>query len=172
MTDWRAIVADHGPDVWRAVYRILTRDEDAWDSYQEVFLEAFRSAPRTLVRDWGAYLGTLATRRALDRLRRRIRDRELARVIDRLPAPEAGGPSPHEQVAAEELMDRIRSAVAELPERQAEVFWLSCIEGVGHPRIAEQLRITPGAVRMLLSRARSALAEALDSSPSTLRSEP
>ena len=52
MTDWKAIVAGHGPAVWRVVYRILAHHADAWDCYQEVFLEAFRSAPRTAVRDW------------------------------------------------------------------------------------------------------------------------
>lgn len=171
MTDWKAIVARHGPDVWRAVYRILAHHDDAWDCYQEVFLEAFRAAPRAVVRDWGAYLGALAARRAIDRLRRRIRLRELARAIDQIPAPEAGGPSPLERVAADELMGRVRLALAALPGRQAEVFWLSCIEGLRHEQIAAQLRTTPGAVRMLLSRARSALAESLNGSPVPLRSE-
>lgn len=171
MTDWNAIVAAHGPAVWRAVYRILAHHDDAWDCYQEVFLEAFRSSPRAAVRDWGAYLGTLAARRAIDRLRQRIRSRELALAIGQVP-PSASSASPQERFAADELMGQVRRALAALPGRQAEVFWLGCVEGLRHEQIAAQLRTTPGAVRMLLSRARSALAESLNGSNLPLRSEP
>lgn len=171
MTDWNAIVAAHGPNVWRAVYRILVHHDDAWDCYQEVFLEAFRSSPRAAVRDWGAYLGTLATRRAIDRLRQRIRSRELALASGHAPQPASAASSPQEIFAAAELMGQVRRALAALPGRQAEVFWLSCIEGLRHEQIAAQLRTTPGAVRMLLSRARSALAESLNGSTLPLRNE-
>lgn len=169
MPDWKAIEARHGPDVWRVVYRVLAHHADAWDCYQEVFLEAIRSAPRTAVRDWGAYLGTLAARRAIDRLRRRVRQREHTRTLEQVPTPSAADPSPHEQLAADELMGRVREAMTALPGRQAEVFWLSCVEGLRHEQIAAQLRTTAGAVRMLLNRARSALSESLNGVP--LRSE-
>ena len=58
-------------------------------------------------------------------------------------------------------MDRVRGALAGLPDRQAEVFWLSCIEGMPHDRIAAQLATTTGSVRVLLHRARAGLATAL-----------
>lgn len=161
MTDWGSIVARYGPDTWRIVYRILAHHADAWDCYQEVFLEVFRSPPRAPVRDWGAYLGTLASRRAIDRLRQRIRLRDLALAIDRVPVPEAIASPPHERLVAVELMGRLRLALAALPGRQAEVFWLSCVEGLRHEQIAAQLRITPCAVRMFLKRARSTLADSL-----------
>lgn len=172
MTDWKAIVAEHGPKVWRTVYRILAHHADAWDCYQEVFLEACRSAPRAAVRDWGAYLGTLAARRAIDRLRQRIRLRDLALALEQVPARAADEPEPHERLAAEELMDRVRRGLASIPERQAEVFWLSGVEGLPHERIAAQLRTSPGAVRVLLHRARTALAEALRETPIPTREEP
>ncbi len=85
-------------------------------------------------------------------------------AIGRVPTPAAADPSPQDRFAADELMGRVRRALATLLGRQAEVFWLGCVEGLGHDRIAAQLRTTPGAVRMLLSRARSALAESLNGS--------
>ena len=161
MIDWNAIESSHGPSVWRAVYRILAHHDDAWDCYQEVFLEAFRSSPTSTVRDWNAYLGTLASRRAIDRLRQRIRSRDQVLSINQVPSPESTDPSPQDRFAADELMGRVRQVLADLPGRQAEVFWLSCIEGLRHEQVAAQLDTTTGAVRMLLNRARSTIAESL-----------
>jgi RNA polymerase sigma-70 factor (ECF subfamily) len=162
MNDWEAIVAEHGPKVWRIAYRILADHADALDSYQETFLSAFRPPLRGPVLDWGAYLTTLAARRAIDRLRDRQRRRVLAIAIEQAPAPLARDPDPADAAAAAELMDRVRGTLAELPERQAEVFWLSCVEGLSHDRIAAQLGTTPGAVRVLVHRARAGLAAALN----------
>jgi len=44
-----------------------------------------------------------------------------------------------------------------LPEKKAEVFWLSCIEGISHPQIAEVMTVAVGEVRVLLHRARKRL---------------
>ena len=165
MTDWTAIVAEHGPRVWRVAYRVLADHADALDCYQETFLAAHRSAPGVAVRDWGAYLVALAARRAIDRLRERTRVRALVTALESVPAPAARGPGPADQAAAAELMDRVRRALVHLPDRQAEVFWVACVEGVPHDRIADQMRVTPGAVRVLLHRARAGLAEALAPTP-------
>ncbi len=171
MIDWDAIVLEHGPAVWRAAYRVLAHREDARECYQEVFLEAFRSSAKAPVRDWGAYLGTLAARRAIDRLRRRIRSREVDRASGPVPDPPAPDASPADRCEAEELMARVRLALAGLPPRQAEVFWLGGVEGLRHDRIAAQLGTSPGAVRMLLSRARAALAATLAGSPAPARTQ-
>jgi RNA polymerase sigma factor (sigma-70 family) len=56
-----------------------------------------------------------------------------------------------------ELMDRVRDGMAELPDKQAEVFWLSCIEGLPHQQIGLLLDIPQGEVRVLLHRARKHL---------------
>ena len=44
MTDWRTILAEHGPAVWRTVYRLLDHHADALDCYQDTFLAAWRYA--------------------------------------------------------------------------------------------------------------------------------
>jgi hypothetical protein len=40
MTDWQAIVAEHGPKVWRTAYRILADHNDALDCYRKRFFLA------------------------------------------------------------------------------------------------------------------------------------
>jgi RNA polymerase sigma-70 factor (ECF subfamily) len=162
MSDWPAILAEHGPTVWRTVYRLLDHHADALDCYQETFLAAWRSAERQPVADWASFLTSLATRRAMDQLRRRYRDR--FRILPgggvREPSSEAESPLGH--ASARELMDRVREGMAELPDKQAQVFWLSCVEGLSHQQISDRMTIPPGEVRVLLHRARAHLRAVLD----------
>jgi RNA polymerase sigma-70 factor (ECF subfamily) len=164
MTDWPLILAEHGPAVWRTVYRLLGHEADALDCYQEAFLAAWRYAERQPVADWAPFLTSLATRRAMDRLRQRYRNRAHVIAIDGLPEPTSEAESPLQHAQARELMGRVREGMAELPDKQAEVFWLSCVEGLPHQQIADRMEIPPGEVRVLLHRARRHLRGVLDRS--------
>ena len=161
MADWAAIVERHGPAVWRTAFRVLGRRADAEDVYQDVFIHAFQASG---VRDWGAFLGALAARRAIDCLRSRSRRRD-----ENVPA-EAFDPAPDpcESAAGVELLERVRELLTRLPARQAEAFWLTAIEGWSAPEAAAQLGTSPGATRVLIHRARTSLAAAL----APTRSEP
>jgi RNA polymerase sigma-70 factor (ECF subfamily) len=162
MIDWPSILAEHGPAVWRTVYRLLNHDADALDCYQETFLAAFAYAQRQPVADWGAFLATLATRRALNRLRSRRRLRSRFVALDGVPEPSTEAACPLQYATAAELLDRVREGLAELPDKQADVFWLSCVEGLSHQQIADRLEVAPGEVRVLLHRARVRLRTVLE----------
>jgi RNA polymerase sigma-70 factor (ECF subfamily) len=146
MIDWGAILAEHGPTVWRTVYRLLDHHDDALDCYQETFLAAFRSMHAQAVLDWPAFLVSLATRRAMDRLRQRYRPGRRSVPIGTVPEPSSEVDGPLQQARANELMGRVREGMAGLPEKQAEVFWLSCLEGLSHQQIADLLQVPPGEV--------------------------
>jgi RNA polymerase sigma-70 factor, ECF subfamily len=162
MIDWPSILAEHGASVWRTVYRLLNHDADALDCYQETFLEAFGFAQRQPVADWGAFLATVATRRALNRLRSRRRARSRFVALDGVPEPSSEAGCPLQHATAAELLDRVREGLAELPDKQAEVFWLSCVEGLSHQQVADRLQVAPGEVRVLLHRARARLRAILE----------
>lgn len=130
MIDWSAILTEHGAAVWRTVYRLLNHHADASDCYQEVLLAAWRFTRAHPVEDWVPFLITLATRRAIDRLRHRYRGRNEVVAPDGVPEPSSEADCPIQRAAAHELMDRVREGLAGLPEKQAEVFWLSCVEGL------------------------------------------
>src|SRR4051794_3819859 len=157
MTDWPLILAEHGATVWRTVYRLLDHHADALDCYQETFLAAWRFAEREPVADWRSFLVSLATRRAIDRLRQRYRDRVRVVAIDSLREPSSEAECPVRHASAKELMDRVREGIAELPDKQARVFWLCCVEGLSHQQISDRIEIPPGEVRVLLHRARTRL---------------
>ncbi|MBN2291868.1 MAG: sigma-70 family RNA polymerase sigma factor [Pirellulales bacterium] len=162
MTDWDAVVSQHVEIVRCTVHRIVGNHADAWDCIQETFLEAVKVDRREPVRNWPALLRRLATVRALDFVRARSRRRgqngaeaELAQTIGR-------EPSPSSNAEASELAGRLRTAVGQLPRRQAQVFCLTYFEQMPSTEVAEQLGISPTAARMLLSRARQRLQRFLE----------
>jgi RNA polymerase sigma-70 factor (ECF subfamily) len=157
MMDWGVILAEHGPAVWRTVYRLLDHHADALDCYQETFLSAFQRASCQAVADWAAFLVSVATRRAMDQLRQRYRSRSHVIPIEHVAEPFSEADGPLQQARANELLGRVREGMAELPEKQAEVFWLSCLEGLSHQQIADHMQVQPGEGRVLLHRARTRL---------------
>src|SRR5260370_10738317 len=165
MTDWQLILAEHGATVWRTIYRLFDHHADALDCYQETFLAAWRFAEREPVADWPSFLISLATRRAMDRLRQRYRDRARVIAIDSVREPSSEAECPVRHACARELMHRVREGIAELHDKQAQVFWLSCVEGLSHQQISDRIEVPPGEVRVLLHRARTQLRAFLDCCP-------
>src|SRR5215467_8412220 len=148
MIDWGAILEQHGSTVWRTVYRLLGHHDDALDCYQETFLAALRFAQAHTIEHWPSFLVSLATRRAMDRLRQRYRSGRRFLPLDTVPEPSSEVDGPLPQARANELLERVREGMAELPEKQAEVFWLSCLEGLSHQQIADLMEIPPAEVRV------------------------
>ncbi len=165
MATWDQIVNDHGPIVIRLAQRILGRGPDAEDMVQEVFLEAFQLRQRQEIGNWAGLLRKMATRRALDRLRRRRRTEPLDDL--KLSSP---GSSPHETAVARELAARLREAIAQLPDGQAAVFSLRYFHELSYAQIAEALGIESSAVGMALHKARVRLQALLNVETKGVRS--
>lgn len=157
MTDWETIVNQHAGVVWRTAYRLVGNHSDAWDCVQETFLEAVKIDRRECVRDWPALLRHLATVRALDLLRVRSRQRRRCHSVVDASVAISREPEPQCQAQASELAERLRESVSQLPQRQAQVFCLSCFENMTSDQVGERLGISATAARMLLSRAREKL---------------
>jgi RNA polymerase sigma-70 factor (ECF subfamily) len=171
MTDWAEILREHGPRVWRSAYRVLNHHADAHDCYQETFLAAWEFARDHIVSDWAPFLTCLATRRAIDRLRRRLRAEARIERLDAIQEPSARAEDPLKDVHLAQLLDRVREVLVELPAKQAEVFWLSCVEELPHQQISDRLQVPPGEVRVLLHRARTRLRAVLRCGIATIGDE-
>jgi RNA polymerase sigma-70 factor (ECF subfamily) len=160
LMDWPQIVEQHGAMVWRIVRRLVNHDSDAADCFQRTFVSALELSRREPVANWGPLLNRLAHARALDRLRER------KRRAGNAPMPEEGladrrATSPPQAAGANELAEHLRRALADIDPRQAEVFCLSCLEGLSYDEIAAQLGITVNHVGVLLNRAKKVLRERL-----------
>lgn len=152
--DWGRIVADHGPAVWATVLRILKHHEDAQDCYQQTFLDAFRSTRRAPATNWIALLLSIATRRAIDRLRERIAARNRRDQAAAFATPFAATGDHVHQV---DLMDALRTGLAGLPEKQAVALWLRSVEELSYAEIAAELEVDANQVGVLIHRARASL---------------
>jgi RNA polymerase sigma-70 factor (ECF subfamily) len=158
--DWDELIRREGPAVWQTAYRLVRNQDDADECFQETFLAALEISTRQPVHNWPALLTRLATCRAIDRLRRKLRHGRREEPLD-LTLAEGRQADPSEQAQAAELATALQRAVAELPARQAEVFWLHELGDWSHQQIGDQLGITPNAVGVILHRARQKLHELL-----------
>ncbi|MBI3464474.1 MAG: sigma-70 family RNA polymerase sigma factor [Planctomycetes bacterium] len=161
MDDWENIVRQYTPLVWRTAYRLTGNHADASDCCQETFLSALVVSRREGVRNWAGLLRKLATTRALDRLRQRFREISRTEEVSDWAELPSGDPGPESLAEDSELRDLIRQALAKVPEQQAEVFCLRCVEELSFKEIADQLDMNPNTVRVLLHRARASLRESL-----------
>ena len=156
MEEWDGIMSREGPAVWRTVYRLLGNSADADECFQDTFLGALRLSQRQTLRDVRAVLQRLATARSMDVLRRRYRQRKREEPADWATRP-AEGATPEQCAEAAELSERLRTALAELPTKQAEAFCLFSLEGWSYQQIAGHLDSSVDAVGVLLFRARTKL---------------
>jgi RNA polymerase sigma-70 factor (ECF subfamily) len=154
--DWESIVRTYAPLAFDVAWRLLGHAADAEDAMQEALLDAFRLHARQPVDNWGALMRHLATRRAIDRLRKR---RTVPLGTLEVAAPESEQP---ESVAAErELAERLRWAIAELSDRESSVFSLHYFGEMANGEIARTLRISMDAVGVALHKARKRLNKSL-----------
>lgn len=117
----------------------------AEDAVQEAFLSIWRSAPkfdpaRGAARAWVA---TLTYRRAIDLVDRTARRREQA--TDEL--PETGGPSTADVAAQREEQQRVRQALASLPDAQKQALELAYYRGYSQSEIATRLAVPLGTIK-------------------------
>lgn len=129
------------------------------DLAQETFVRAFRALDRfegslARMRPW---LVTIATRVALNELRRRAPVCEaFDDVSDVLPSP-SGDPRVHSRVVGR----GIEAAIASLPDTFRAAFLLRELHGLDYADIAATLDVDLGTVKSRLSRARARLRAAL-----------
>jgi RNA polymerase sigma-70 factor (ECF subfamily) len=160
MIDWDDLMRREGSAVWRTAYRIVRNRADADECFQEAFLAAFELARRQPVRNWTALLQRLATHRAIDRVRRRLRRRRREEIAD-LAQAEGAPADPAQHAEAEELASDLRRALARLPARQAEAFCLHELADWSCQQIADEYGMSAGAVGVMLHRTRQKLQELL-----------
>jgi RNA polymerase sigma-70 factor (ECF subfamily) len=150
-TDWNRLVQEHGAAVFGTALRILGHTADTEEVVQEVFLQAYRLHQTQVVNNWPGLLRRLAACRALDRLRQRKTFRVLS---DQVPC---NGCGPVATAMNHELAQRLRQAVAQLPQREGAVFCLRYFEDFSYQQIADALQISPGAAATALHKARAKL---------------
>jgi RNA polymerase sigma-70 factor (ECF subfamily) len=156
---WRALVEHYQRPVFALLSRMLSplaRCDLVEDLAQETFLRVFRALPgfdRTAPGRLSSWLLTIATRLALDELRRHRAPEEALRAAD----VQTAASRPDRRLVAE----IVTRAVEQLSPDHRAVILLREVHGLDYDEIAAALAISPGTVRSRLSRARAELRAAL-----------
>lgn len=158
-----AVVAElaraHGHRVYLAAYRVLGDAALAEDVQQNVFLRLLEK-PRSGVDSWPAYLSAVATRAAIDELRRRSRWSRLTparmeRLTDNADCPE-------NRLAKDRRARSLRRALGGIRPLEGTCFALRYFQGMELGDIASTLDMTSNHVSVTLNRAVKSIRASLD----------
>jgi RNA polymerase sigma-70 factor (ECF subfamily) len=153
------LVRLHSPRVFRFLHQFTRQRQDAEDLTQQTFIKAYRHLGSfELRRPMINWLLTIARRTALNH----FRSAQRWEVLPEQAAAE--GPSPASAAEARErtenLWDRARAV---LPPRQFEVLWLRFGEDLSTEETARVCGLTQTHVKILVYRAKRALAKGVQS---------
>ncbi len=147
-----ALFEAHYEPIARAIVRILQDQGRAEELAVETFWRLLRN-PQAQGPGVGGWLHRTAVRLALDELRRRARQSRYERLLGWIHVTRSRTPA--ELFSSSEEQGRVRSVLAALPDRQAELLLLRH-DGAAYDELASSLDISPASVGTLLSRAQQA----------------
>jgi RNA polymerase sigma-70 factor (ECF subfamily) len=162
------IMRAHHERTFRLALAIVHNEADARDICQEVWLSVWKQL-RTFRGDarFTTWLHPIVTHRALDHLRKRRRwfDRFLPFASggeETFAVPEAAGPDDTRREAeGNDIVTRVRTAIATLPPKHRVVLALRELENLSYEEIAQVTGVPTGTVMSRLFHARRLLAEKL-----------
>ncbi|MBI1374990.1 MAG: sigma-70 family RNA polymerase sigma factor [Phycisphaera sp.] len=154
------IIQRYRRELFNFLVRFLGDKAAAEDVFQEAFLQVHLSADRfDTEKRFKPWLFTIAANKGRDYMRKRVRRR--ASTLD---APidssgdgqsfvdllEADMPQPDENLAEDELRNRVMQAIGEMPEHLREILLLSYFQQLSYNDIADMLEIPLGTVKSRL----------------------
>ena len=153
-TAFEELFLRHYAAVYRVLYGVVGNAQEAEDLAQETFTALYRQPPRVDGSGSpGAWLYRVAINRAYNALRGKQR---LQRRLEWLgwAQPEQQS-DPQDEYLRREERERVRAALARLPERSTKLLLL-WHAGLAYAEIAAALQVAPGSVGTLLVRAERA----------------
>jgi RNA polymerase sigma-70 factor (ECF subfamily) len=168
------IVRANHERLFRRVVSIIRNEHDARDVSQEIWLTVWRTLKEYRAEaKFSTWLYAIATRRAIDHLRKRERwfSRFLPFLTERggnnggVIEPASPLPGPRDQMETNERNARFERAIGALPPKLRAVLAMREIEGLSYEEIAGTLNCRPGTVMSRLFNARRLLAQKLEDLP-------
>ncbi|MCC7009897.1 MAG: sigma-70 family RNA polymerase sigma factor [Acidobacteria bacterium] len=161
---WDRIVRQNWRKVFNIAYRFVGRHDEAEDLTQDVFLKIFK-ALRTFDRraNFQTWLVSVSRNLCIDHYRSVRKEREtVARDVDAADlSPASAERGPHGLLEQQDLKQRIRLALAELPPLLREAVVLRDLQEFSYQEIADKLRLPEGTVKSRINRGRLELARQL-----------
>lgn len=132
------------------------KDADtAADLTQEAFLRYAEQNPAraAVVLNGRSYLYRTAHNLAVDYIRQKARQKTDTSAHDDMANVADDRPSQEDETDSRQKLERLRSIVAELPERTRQIFLLNRVEGLSYAETAERLGISESSVQKHLAKA-------------------
>lgn len=155
--------------LYSLAFKILGVPEEAEEVVLDVFAQVWKSAQRYdesrgRVDGW---LFLMTRSRSLDRLRKRQRLKKVVEAsTEKAQVQPQSATLPDEELLIRERRDRVRAALAQIPEGQRQVLELAYFGGFSQAEIAERLGIALGTVKTRVRLGLSKLRGLLDESVS------
>lgn len=138
----------YGKIVYGVGLKVLKNSSEAEDLTQEIFLALWRHPPANITHGYYIrYLITMTRSRAIDKLRSRGRTQEFLARWKLTVTTETLASTPFEQAVLAERSQRVRSALAQLPEKQRQVLEMAYDQGLSQSEIGHQLGSPLGTVK-------------------------
>ena len=154
ISSFETIFYRHYDRVYGLLFRLLGSRQEAEDVTQEVFLKLYsQSFDRRRDHNLSAWLYRVATNMGYNHIRSRQRRWSRDKVL--VPDNSEGQGDPVEAAAKSEDRDRVRAALAQLPERQTQMLLLRQM-GFSYAELAGCFDLSPSSVGTLLARASEA----------------
>ena len=156
--------------VYRMAMTLARNPDDASDLVQETFLKAFKYEGKFELRNHGIrpWLFKILHNNFYTKIKKKNREPTLGNdVISEVAGGQLGevdAPPPAwdlEHLDWEQVDDRLKHAIHELPDHYREVLLLWAVEGLKYREVAEVLGVALGTVMSRLYRARGILSENL-----------
>lgn len=157
-TRFHSLFEAHYSRVYGAALRVTKDPGLAEDVLQETFIKAFHKMDEVdNPEKVGAWLSTIASRKAIDFLRKE--KRVVVVAPEDLPRSQESAMGSDVEVAYEQndFEKNVHERILKLPAKLKVVFLLSYYKGLREKEIAEKLGLTNGAVKSRLHRARLSL---------------
>lgn len=152
----------HRAPVYWAAMTTLRSVQDSEEVAADAFLTMWVKRKSITLYGESALPWLLVTAQNLARNRARANRRRPAESIDLFPEPESQGPGTEEQIATDDAIARLRSAVERLEPMDRAIFELCILEDLPYKQAATKLGTTHGSIRNRLSRLRQRLRNDLD----------
>ncbi len=152
-----ALLEAHGGSLMGLLRRLCGNSHDADDVFQETAVRVWKSfASRPWLRSPKSWLLTIGYRAFLDSRQRHRHPEEFADPLDQRSR------SPGELAERAEDLDRVQSAIADLPEMIREVIVLHYVGGLSIGETASAMDLAEGTVKSRLNAALTRLRSALE----------
>ena len=146
------------------VFKILKNEAEVDDIVQEVFVKIWES--RNKLEDYkllNSYIFTIAYNNSIDLIRKRISNNKYLGHL-KYSASINFTPTIVSQIEYNELNNQVEKLIANLPDRQKQVYLLHRDEGVTYTEIAEKLGISKNTVENHMVKALKYLRQNMDNS--------